>query len=306
MIESILSAYGWGGELHPGIMWSFIGMVIFVVLVLVMRFLPNTSFSLLIEELYEQAYNFFWSILEWKKNDWIVKYVTIIFFLILVFNIVALVFDPIASISWFDELMNEFNLSKLITLSTGDIHFNASMATISVIIMLYAQWWAMNATEKNKFMGSLVKIGKTIYEYLPIFWKNLVSIDRGDMSRWVYVLISIPVKAFDVVISMFVWVLDIVGLAAKILSLAARLFGNMMAGGILSKLLIVGAWTIVWWLITMMIWYEVNFPFLLPLIVYIQWLLVALIQAFVFPLLVAIFIKVAQGNDDEEVQTQTT
>jgi F0F1-type ATP synthase membrane subunit a len=37
----------------------------------------------------------------------------------------------------------------------------------------------------------------------------------------------------------------------------------------------------------------VEFPILFPLIVVLQWLLVAVIQAFVFSLLTAIFIKVA-------------
>jgi F0F1-type ATP synthase membrane subunit a len=37
----------------------------------------------------------------------------------------------------------------------------------------------------------------------------------------------------------------------------------------------------------------INFPIILPLLVYAQWLLVAIIQAMVFPLLVAIFIRMA-------------
>jgi F0F1-type ATP synthase membrane subunit a len=37
----------------------------------------------------------------------------------------------------------------------------------------------------------------------------------------------------------------------------------------------------------------IEFPILFPLIVVLQWLLVAVIQAFVFALLTAIFIKVA-------------
>lgn len=38
----------------------------------------------------------------------------------------------------------------------------------------------------------------------------------------------------------------------------------------------------------------INFPVLLPIIVYAQGLLVAVIQAMVFPLLVAIFIRMAE------------
>lgn len=41
------------------------------------------------------------------------------------------------------------------------------------------------------------------------------------------------VKLFDIAISLFVGMLDIVGIFAKVLSLTARLYGNMLAGGIL-------------------------------------------------------------------------
>jgi F0F1-type ATP synthase membrane subunit a len=42
------------------------------------------------------------------------------------------------------------------------------------------------------------------------------------------------------------------------------------------------------------------------LILYLQWLLVAVIQAFVFPLLIAIFIKLVLTEDeDEEISTQS-
>jgi F0F1-type ATP synthase membrane subunit a len=43
--------------------------------------------------------------------------------------------------------------------------------------------------------------------------------------------------------------------------------------------------------------FAADFPVLGPLILYAQGLLVALIQAFVFPLLVAIFIKIAQESE---------
>ena len=44
---------------------------------------------------------------------------------------------------------------------------------------------------------------------------------------------------------------------------------------------------------------------ILPIIIYLQGLLVALIQAFVFPLLVAIFVKVAQEDEDETLHPVT-
>jgi F0F1-type ATP synthase membrane subunit a len=132
---------------------------------------------------------------------------------------------------------------------------------------------------------------KFILEYVPITGKWILDIDRWDMPAWQYYPAKIIIKAFDIVISLFVWVLDIVWLAAKVLSLSARLYGNMLAWGIL-------LWLLVVWvngLTQSLMWGD--FPILAPLILYAQWLLVAVIQAFVFPLLVAIFIKIAQGED---------
>ena len=96
------------------------------------------------------------------------------------------------------------------------------------------------------------------------------------------------VKVFDIIISLFLWMLEIIGLAAKIISLSFRLFWNVTAWGLLLTMLV--------WALTALTASLINveFPVLIPLIVYIQELLVAFIQAFVFPLLIAIFIKVAK------------
>jgi F0F1-type ATP synthase membrane subunit a len=41
-------------------------------------------------------------------------------------------------------------------------------------------------------------------------------------------------------------------------------------------------------------WFGIDFPVIAPVLIYLQEILVALIQALVFPLLIAIFIKVAK------------
>jgi F-type H+-transporting ATPase subunit a len=46
------------------------------------------------------------------------------------------------------------------------------------------------------------------------------------------------VKVFDIVISLFIGFLDIVGTIAKVISLAFRLYGNMMAGSILLSVIV--------------------------------------------------------------------
>jgi F-type H+-transporting ATPase subunit a len=46
------------------------------------------------------------------------------------------------------------------------------------------------------------------------------------------------VKAFDSVISLFIGFLDVIGTFAKVISLAFRLYGNMMAGSILLSVIV--------------------------------------------------------------------
>ena len=47
-------------------------------------------------------------------------------------------------------------------------------------------------------------------------------------------------KIADIVISLFLGFLDVVGMIAKVISLSFRLFGNMTSGTILLGMLIVG------------------------------------------------------------------
>jgi F0F1-type ATP synthase membrane subunit a len=50
-------------------------------------------------------------------------------------------------------------------------------------------------------------------------------------------------------------------------------------------------------------WFGAELPILAPILLFLQGLLVACIQAFVFPLLIAIFIKVARMSEDMEAPT---
>lgn len=297
---------------HPSLIWSLVWIVIFLVLLWVYRTFPKSSFSLLLEYCYERVYEFFsetlsswWDV--WSSNSshnsWIVQYVTVLFFVILIYNLAALVFDPIASITWADLTSWTFNLAERVTIATWDIHFNAAMAIVSIGIMLYAQASAMKST-RSWPVWVLEKVWRTIYEYVPIFGKNLVSIDQWSMPRFVYIFLRWAVKVFDIIISLFIGLLDIIWLWAKILSLAARLFGNMIAWSTLASLLIIWGGSLlaflIWWLVP---YDQASFPFLVPIIIYAQGLLVALIQAFVFPLLVAIFIKVAQWENESSQES---
>ena len=224
-------------------------------------------FILLFELLFEKIYWFFDDIIWEGQKFWVKSFVIWIFFVILFSNLLGSLID-------FLNMMFPW-LDKYITAPTTDANFNVAMALIAVLLILYLQ---------------LRKLGlfKFIYSYLPIFWKNIITVERENKSVWVYYPMWVVVKIFDIVISLFVWVLDIIWNIAKVISLSFRLTWNMMSWTILLWMLVVGlnalTNTIVNW---------IDFPILFPLIVVLQWLLVAVIQAFVFALLTAIFIKVA-------------
>ena len=223
-------------------------------------------FILLFELLFEKIYWFFDEIIWENQKFWVKSFVIWIFFVILFSNLLWTIVDFLNTMfPWLD---------KYITAPTTDVNFNIAMALVAVGLILYVQF------RKLGFF-------KFIYSYLPIFWKNIVSIERDGMSWWIYYPLQVFVKLFDIIISMFVWVLDIIWNIAKVISLSFRLTGNIMS------------WTILLWMLVA--WLNlltnnitgIEFPILLPLIVVLQWLLVAVIQAFVFALLTAIFIKVA-------------
>ncbi len=165
-------------------------------------------------------------------------------------------------------------LEEWIIAPTTDANFNIAMAVVSVLLILYLQM-------KHLW------VGKFFYEYVPLFWKNIITIERGTMPKLVYYPLWLFTKLFDILISLFVGALDIIGNFAKVISLSFRLTGNMMSGTILLGMLVMGLKA----LTSSMTGFE--FPILFPLIIVLQGVLVAIIQAFVFALLTAIFIKVA-------------
>jgi len=196
------------------------------------------------------------------------------FFIILLSNLSWIILDFITPILGYDELKHPI-LEKYIKIPTADINFNIAMAVVWVFIVIIEQF---------KSLGFL----KTIYEYFPIFWKNLIPYEKGKLPFLIDNILFIIVKFFDIVISLFLWILDIIWHFAKVISLSFRLFWNISSWGILLAMLF--AW--ISWLTTSIIW--IDFPVIWPVILYLQAMLVAVIQALVFPLLIAIFIKVVK------------
>lgn len=226
----------------------------------------GNNFILLFELVFEKIYDFFTEIMGENQKAWVKLFVIGMFFVILFSNLMGTAVDAIA--------ISFPQLSEWIAAPTTDANFNIAMAVISVLLVLYLQM---------KKLG----VGKFFYEYVPVFWKNIISIERGTMPVWVYYPVWLIAKSFDILISLFVGALDIIGNFAKVISLSFRLTGNMMSGTILLGMLVVGLKG----LTSSMTGFE--FPVLFPLLIVLQGVLVAVIQAFVFALLTAIFIKVA-------------
>jgi len=162
---------------------------------------------------------------------------------------------------------------------TSDVQFNTALSLFSILLLLYVQFGTLG-------------FKKFIYNYAPVWGKGYIEIERGKLSATVYYPLATVAKIWDIIISLFLWFLDIVGIFAKVISLSFRLFGNMTSGTILLGMLIVGVSSMSQSM-TQFMW-GINFPVIFPLLVYAQWLLVAVIQAMVFPLLVAIFIRMAE------------
>ncbi len=288
----------------PSFWWFFIAalLVLFLAFFVVNK---STKLWLLFGWMYEWMYDFFADILWEEELLWIKSFITNMFFVILLYNILWVTFDFVAPIFWYNELLWRFSLAEYLGFATGDYHFTIAMAIIGVLLMLAIQlvsawgkkvlWKEINA---HRFFVPFIKLFNFIYEYVPFWWKGIITIEKWSMHPLLYYPVRVVIKAFDIVISLFVGFLDIIWILAKVISLAFRLFWNMLSGTALFTVLILwlSAWTarLTWWL---------ELPLIAPLILVAQGLLVASIQAFVFPLLVAIFIKVARMWNDEQTQS---
>jgi hypothetical protein len=116
-----------------------------------------------------------------------------------------------------------------------------------VLITLVIQLVVMDG---NGFIGKKIsdakwntpffKVLNFVYEYVPVRGKDIITIEKGSMKPILFYLARPVIKIFDIIISLFVGFLDIIGILAKVISLAFRLFGNMMSGTVLLSVLMVG------------------------------------------------------------------
>jgi len=285
---------------------SFGGALIaIIVIILLALFAVNkkNNFAILFVQLYEQMFDFFADILWENELAWIKSFVTNMFFVILLYNILWLLFDLVWPIFGY-LVTGEPWLSQWIGFGTSNVEFNVGMAIIGVLMTLGIQLITMDwngflgkKLSEEKWNTPFFKAINFIYEYVPFWWKDIITIEKWDMHPAIFYPAWVLIKTFDIIISLFVWFLDIIGILAKVISLAFRLFGNMLSGTVLLTVLMVWLWSVT------ASSFGVEFPIIAPIILIAQGLLVACIQALVFPLLLAIYVKVARMGSEEEEAT---
>lgn len=107
---------------------------------------------------------------------WIKSFITNMFFVILMYNLLGLLFDFIAPAFGYDPVTQAFALSSKLGFATSEYHFNIAMAIVGVLITLGVQFFTMDG---NGFLGKTLsekkwntpffKTFNFIYEYVP-FW----------------------------------------------------------------------------------------------------------------------------------------
>ncbi len=264
-----------GFYIHPWvIIWLVLELFLFFLLIFWYSKHRDSSIIVFFEMIFEKVYDFFEDILGIEEKRWTKVYVTTLFFIILLSNLLGVFLELFLPIFW-------HGMEHYVKIPTADINFNVAMAIIWVLIVIYEQF---------KFLW----FWKAIYEYIPLLWKDYIPYERWNLPKYIDLPIFLVIKFFDIIISLFLWLLEIVGHLAKIISLSFRLFWNVTSWGLLLGMLFAAVISITWFVewITWVTWD--GFPVIFPIIIYLQELLVALIQALVFPLLIAIFIKVAK------------
>ena len=250
--------------------YSWIVLEIFIVFLLYIgfKFYSKSWIMIMMELAFKSAYEFFEEILWIEEKKWVKMYITLVFFIILISNLLWVFLEFLLPV--FGE-----SLHHLITIPTADINFNIAMAVVWVVVVILEQFKALG-------------FWKAVHTYVPIKWMDLIPFERWNLPVALDWFVFILVKIFDIGISLFLWALEIVWHGAKIISLSFRLFWNMTSGWILLVMLFgaIGGLT--------QSLFHIDFPVIGPIILYVQELLVAVIQALVFPLLIAIFIKVAK------------
>jgi len=241
---------------------SILSLVIFLIFVTYYNFKKNKDetnfFVSMIDLLIETMDDFFGSVSN-KIPTSVKTYVLFLFIYILWNNLFWLVLDVFATVV--PVIHHTFR-----PVST-DIYFNAMLAVFGVL-------WSLYYGLQNHWFHFIEK-------YINLRWFGIVGKMPKNPFKFILWLL---VKIIDIILSLFVWLLEFIWEFAKMLSLTLRLFWNIFAWVILLTLIV--AATIAF----------IKVPFLWPILVLVMELLVSVLQAFVFALLVLVYFKVAEES----------
>ena len=146
--------------------------------------------------------------------------------------------------------------------ATTDIYSNGILACIGVVASMVYGFY------KNGF--------HFINKYLPINGMGIVEkVDKRYMI--------IP-KIFDIILWLLIGIIEFVGEFGRMMSLTLRLFGNMFVGMILL------------WMLIMVTQHIFHYAIGLPILIFAYEFCVAVLQAFIFSLLVTVYFKLAADH----------
>ena len=135
-----------------GVLMCFAALI---VIALLLQKYPNTKSMLSFDILYEKVYKFYEDILGEDIKHSIKIYITTLFFVILIANILSVILDFIAPV--FGILPDgSFILMQYISLPTSDMQFNIALSLLSTLLLVYVQFGALGYK-------------KFFYNYVP-FW----------------------------------------------------------------------------------------------------------------------------------------
>lgn len=241
---------------------SWLSLVVFLLFVYIYNFLKKRNeanfFVAMIDMLIETMDDFFGSVSD-KIPTSVKTYILFLFIYILWNNLFGLVLDMFSTVV--PALEETFR-----PVST-DIYFNAMLAVFGVL-------WSIVYGFKNNGFHFLER-------YIPLKWVGISGNKPDKIWKWPLWLI---VKILDILLGLFIWLLEFIGEFTKMLSLTLRLFWNIFA------------WVVLLILVVSATMAAIKVPFLAPLVVVVMELLVSFLQAFVFALLVLIYFKMAEES----------
>ena len=248
-------------QLSQTLITSSISLVLFAIFVAIFNFIKTRNWEsllvVLIEMAIEEMDKFFGSVSE-KVPTTAKIYVLFLFFYILWNNLFGLFVDLFATVIP--------TLHHYLRPVTTDIIFNAMLAVFGVL-------WALAYGFKTHWLHFLER-------YFPLNWVGIA----GDRPKGWKVIIWLIVKILDILLWLFIGLLEFVGEFTKMLSLTLRLFWNIFAWVVLLTLIVAATMA------------AIKVPFLGPLVVVAMEFLVWFLQAFVFALLVMVYFKLAEES----------